>query len=313
MGSRLKADLALGFCSLIWGATFVVVKDALDDASVLAFLAARFALASAVLGAIYYSALRRLTGPAAWAGAQIGFFMFAGYVCQTAGLQFTTPSKAAFITGFGVVLVPVLLAVFWQRHIHGWAWAGAVTALLGLYYLVVPPSTAESAFDGLLHLNRGDLLVFACAVLFALHIIWVGRFSPQHSVRALSFVQVATTFVLTSAALLVAGATGLEPVRIAWTGGLVSAVLVTAIGATALAFSVQVWAQRLATPSHTALLLALEPVFAAVTSYVVLGERLGGRALFGAGLILLGIVLAELKGPTQAAPESPVPIHESVE
>jgi len=303
MNQRLKADVALALCTVLWGATFVVVKGALADASVLAFMAVRFVLAAVLMAVIYRRALQQLTSAEIRAGAQIGFFMFTGYAFQTRGLIQTTPSKAGFITGFGVVLVPVLMAVFWGRRINRWVWGGALAALVGLYYLTVPPA-------GFTELNRGDLLVFICAVLFALHIIFVGRYSPHHSVGALSFLQVATTAALTVVALPVFSLAGWETPRLHWTTALVFAVLITAVLATAVAFSVQVWAQQWTTPTHTAILFSLEPVFAALTSYVVLGERLGGRALVGAALILVGILLAELKGPTQAAPESPGPVAE---
>ena len=123
----------------------------------------------------------------------------------------------------------------------------------------------------------------------------------------------ATTAVLALLALPVLAVTRWEPLRLEWTSKLVFAVLVTAVLATAVAFSVQVWAQQYTTATHTAILFSLEPVFAALTSYVVLRERLGGRALLGAGLILLGILLAELKGPAQAAADSAGPVAESPE
>jgi len=306
MNRRLKADAALALCTLLWGATFVVVKGALEHASVFAFMAVRFTLAALLMAVIHRAALRQLTRAEIWAGAQIGFFMFTGYAFQTRGLLQTTPSKAAFITGSGVVLVPVLMALFWGRRINRWVWAGALAALVGLYYLTVP-------LAGFTQLNTGDLLVFICAALFALHIIFVGRYSPHHSVGALSFLQVATTAALTLAALPALAVTGWEPLRLDWNAPLVAAVLITAVLATAVAFSVQVWSQQYTTPTHTAILFSLEPVFAAITSYIVVHERLGRRALLGAGLILLGILLAELKGPTQAAAESPGPVSESPE
>ena len=304
MNARLKADLSLAFCSLIWGATFVVVKDALADASVFAFLAARFTLAAVLMGLIFWKVLRRLDHRALWAGAQIGCFMFAGYVFQTLGLRFTSPSKAAFITGSSVVMVPVLLAAFGGRHINRWVWAGALAALAGLYFLTVP----EAGFS---QLNAGDVLVLCCAAMFAMHIIFVGRYSRRYSVASLSFLQVATTAILTTLALPLLAFTGWEPPRVAWTGNLVFAVLITAVGATAIGFSLQVWAQQHTSPTHTAILISLEPVFAALTSFIVAQERLSARALTGAALVFAGIILAELKGPTQAAPESGGPVTEA--
>lgn len=303
MNQRLKADLALTGINFIWGCTFVVVKEALQHASVFSFMAVRFSLAALVMVPMYLPALCNLNRADLWAGGRIGLLMFMGYVFQNFGLRLTTPSKSGFITGFSVVLVPLLLALFWRRRINAWVWAGALAAFAGLYFLAVP-------FAGLQGLNRGDVLVMVCAVWFALHIIFVGHSSRGHSVAALSFVQVATTAILSAAALPFLAVTGLEPPRIVWTGSFVFAILVTAIGATAIAFSGQVWAQKHTTPAHAAILFSLEPVFAALTSYVVLGERLTGRQLLGAGLILLGIVLAELKGPTQASPESPTALTE---
>jgi len=304
MNRRVQADFALALCSLLWGATFVVVQDALADASVFTFLALRFTLAAVLMAAIYHRDLRRVTSDELRAGFIIGLFMFGGYVFQTAALLITTPSKTAFITGFGVVLVPILMAVLWGRRINAWIWSGALGALGGLYFLTVPAA-------GLAHLSRGDLLAFVCAVLFALQVIFVGRYSPRYSVGGLSFLQVATSAALSLAALPLLAITRLEPPRAHLTGGLIFAVLVTAVLATAVAFSVQVWAQQYTSATHTALLLALEPVFAALTSFIVLHERLGARALAGAALILGGILVAELKGPVQASADATGAVRES--
>ena len=194
--------------------------------------------------------------------------------------------------------VPLLLALFAHRKINLWIWAGALSALLGLYFLTVPP-------EGLGGLNRGDPVVFGCAVMFAVHMIFISRYIEHHSVGALAVVQVATTAILATVALPFLAITGWETPRIVWTGNLIFAVLVTAIGSTAIGFSFQTWAQQYASPSHTAILISLEPVFAAITSWLLAREHLGGRVLLGAALIFAGILLAELKGHAPPiAPES---------
>lgn len=304
MNRRVQADLALALCALIWGATFVVVKDALAFTSVFSFNALRFTLAAIVMGIVYLRAVRKSDRATVFAGVLIGFFMFGGYAFQTLGLKFTTPSKAAFITGAGVVFVPVLLAIFWRRRVSAWAWAGAAAALVGLYFLTVP----QTGFSAL---NIGDLLVLGCAVMFAFHIILVARYSPRHSVAALSFLQVATTAVLTALCLPLLAATRWEPPFVRWSPSLVGALLITAVGATALCFSLQVWAQQYTSPTHTAILLSLEPVFAALTSLIVVHERLGARVLAGAALVFIGILLAELKGPAQSGADTPGPVSQS--
>ena len=286
--------MALLLCSLVWGITFVVVKDALVDSSPFAYLAARFSLGALPMAWFYRADLRKLSPADFWAGVRIGILMFGGYAFQTAGFAETTPSKAAFITGFSVVLVPVLMALIWRRRISVWAWIGACASLAGLYYLTVPR-------EGIADLNRGDLLVTGCAFCYALQIIFIERYSAGHSLAGLSFLQVAVTAAFSVAAIPLFAATQLEPFRFHLTPELVFAVIVTAIFTTAIAYPLLVWGQSHTSATNTALILASEPVFAAVTSYIVLHERLGARALVGAALILAGILVAELKGTVQAS------------
>jgi drug/metabolite transporter (DMT)-like permease len=297
---RIRADVALIVTAFIWGSTFVVVKDALADVSVFVYIAVRFALALVVMALFFWRSLGSLNKSAIGAGAQIGFFMFAGYAFQTYGLQFTTPSKAAFITGSSVVIVPLLLALFGRRPVNIWIWSGALAALAGLYFLTVPP-------EGLGGLNRGDPIVFGCAVAFAAHMIFISRYIKHHSVGALAVVQVATTAVLAAIAIPCLSFAHVESPHWSSSGTLVFAVLVTAIGSTAFGFSAQTWAQQYTSPTHTAILISLEPVFAALTSWVVAHEHLTPRILAGAALIFVGIILAELKGSAPAAPESTEP------
>jgi drug/metabolite transporter (DMT)-like permease len=293
---KLQADLMLVTCAVGWGATFVIVKGVLADASVFVFLALRFVLAAVVLAALLSRRWHEVNAGAIRVGALLGFLMFAGFACQTTGLRFTTPSKSAFITGILVVLVPLFLAAFGRKKISRWIWAGVVTAAAGLYLLTVPPS-------GLSNLNFGDVLTLCCAVLFATHIITIGHYVSQYGSSLLVFLQVTVTAVLSVAAVPLWAATGWEAPRVAWTPGLIWAVAGTALVATVGTLLGQVWAQKYAPPSHVALLLTLEPVSAAVISYFVEGERLGTRALAGAALILAGILLAELKGGAAPTPE----------
>jgi drug/metabolite transporter (DMT)-like permease len=300
--SRAKADLALAFCTLLWGATFVVVKNSLDHASVFIFLAVRFTLAAALMAMFRPSALRNLKREELLAGAALGLFMFGGYAFQTAGLQYTTPAKSGFVTGSSVVLVPLLLAIFWRRHLARWAYAGALCTVVGLYFLTVPA-------EGIAHLNRGDLLTFAAAALYAVHIILVGDYTQKHSHGALSILQVGACGVLAWSAAAGAAALGWQAPRFAWRWELLAGIAICAVFATAAAFSIQLWAQQYTTSSHAAILFTLEPVFAVITSYLVIGERLNTRSLVGAAFVLGGILLAELLGPP-AAPESPEPVFE---
>lgn len=302
MESKPKADLALMFCSLIWGVTFVVVKNALDESSPFVFLAGRFTIASVVMALLQTKIMARIEPQEIFAGMRLAFFMFAGYGFQTAGLQYTTASNSGFVTGSSVVLVPLLLAVFWGRRLTRWIYFGAFAALIGLYFLTVPA-------EGLRHVNRGDVLTFVAAGFYAVHIILVGEYTQEHSVRALSLIQVAGCAVMAWPLTGFSAAIHWQPVRFTGSWQLWLGIVICAVFATAIAFTVQLWAQQFTSPGHAAILFALEPVFAVITSYVVLHERLSSRAMMGAGLVVAGIVAAELLGePT--APEAPEPVFE---
>lgn len=294
MSLRFKAHLALLLCSFLWGVTFVVVKDALADISVFAYLSARFVLGALPMIWIYREDLRKLTRDEVWAGVHVGIFMAGGYAFQTAGIARTTPSKAAFITGVSVVLVPVFLAAFWRNRIGAWAWGGAAASFAGLYFLTVPE-------QGIADLNRGDLLVMGCAVLYALQIIFIARYTGKYSLGALSCLQVILAGALFTIAVPIFNVTRVEPFFVRYTFQMEFGVIVTAIFTTALAYPLLVWGQRHTTATNTALILTAEPVFAAITSYLVVHERLGARPLAGAVLILAGICIAEWKGTIPSA------------
>lgn len=299
----LKADLALAGVTLIWGSTFVVIKLALNHASPLVFVLLRFALATALLVAIFGRRGRLFEPGLARAGAIVGFLLCAGFWFQTFGMQYTTPAKSAFITAMSVAMVPLVLMAFFRRRPAALALAGVLAASVGLYFLSIPA--------GEFSVGRGDLLTFFCAIAFAGHIVAVGHYAPRLPVGGLAVWQVAVALLLTAAATPLASLAGLETLRVEWTPTLILAILVTAALGIALAFSVQTWAQQFTPPTHTAIIYTLEPVFAALTSYLVLGEVLDARGWLGAGLILAGVLLAELRSagatdlPGMPAPANP--------
>jgi drug/metabolite transporter (DMT)-like permease len=281
---RLWADLSLVGITFIWGSTFVVVKRALDSSSTLAFLALRFSLASLLMMLVFRGRLS--PGPdrklAMRAGAAVGGALFLGYAFQTFGLRLTTASKCGFITGLSVVMVPLINAAIYRAWPSWACWAGVASATGGLYLMAAPA--------GLAHVSRGDVLTLVAAAAFAFQVVLVGHFSRQTGAPWLSTAQVCVTALLSLGSFWWA-----ETLYVRWTPTLLAALAITAGLATALVFPVQVWAQQFTSPSHAALIFSLEPVFAWLASYVVLGEVLGARGAWGAGLILAGIILAELK------------------
>ncbi len=278
--------MLLVLVTFAWGATFVFIKNALAQVSPLVFNSLRMLVATIALVLIFHKALPKLTRKSAMGGMAMGVFLFLGYAFQTSGLRLTTPSKSAFITGLAVVLVPIIVAVTGRRVPNRWTVLGVFAAFAGLYLMTIPSGQGFS----LASINRGDLLTLACAASFAMHIYVTGHMTQQHGFEPVSVMQVAT------AATLMGLAIPLETPRLTLSGPVVVAILFTGLICTAAAFSIQSWAQQFTPPTHTALIFALEPVFAAMTSYVLIRERLGARGTIGAILILSGILLSELKG-----------------
>ncbi len=278
-----SATFSLIAICLVWGATFTVIKTALDDVSAVLFLAWRFGLATLVLWlGMRIQGPVRLERKSVTAGALLGLALFGGYLFQTIGLRFTTPSRSAFLTGLFIVMVPIFAAIASRRSPSRSEAFGILLAFLGMALLSGPIGQSQTA--------RGDLLTVICAVCYALHILALGHFARIHDTRALALLQVGFTFLFSLATFF-----WVEPVRFVPGWNLWLAVLFTGVLATALAFLVQTWAQRVTSPTRTALIFALEPVFAWATAFLVLGEQLGGWNAMGALLILVGVVAVELR------------------
>ncbi|TCK73580.1 drug/metabolite transporter (DMT)-like permease [Acidipila rosea] len=290
MSQSLRAHVLLLAVVVVWGSTFVLVKGALTDVSPLLFNLLRMTIAFVALAIFYRSHWRRMTRRAVISGAVVGACLAMGYQFQTAGLRMTTPSKSAFLTGLVVVLVPLLSAVPGLRphgaHPPRWnAYLGALLAFDGIVLLTTP---AGATFD-FRAMNRGDLLTLGCALGFALHVIALAHTSPRMDYEQLALLQIGFCTVYMAVSLHI-----FEHPYIHWTGRLLIALGIAALLATAAAFTIQSWAQQFLPATHTALILALEPVFAWLTSFAVMGERLNLRSSSGAIFILGGIALTEI-------------------
>jgi len=266
--------------TLIWGSTFVMVKDALASVGPANFLALRFLLAAAILGVLFRDRIRTSSRAEVLAGILIGIWLFSGYILQTIGLQYTTSSKAGFITGMSVVMVPVFATVFLRRPPTRPAVFGVILATAGLALLSLKQGFSFSA---------GDLWVLGGAISFALQIVTIAHFAPEMDPLRLTFFQVLTTALVSLALTPVLETFTVSLPLTAW-----GAVIFTGVVATALVLSVQTTAQQFTSPTHTAVIFALEPVFAALFGYMLAGDRLGPREVAGCLLILGGMLATEL-------------------
>jgi drug/metabolite transporter (DMT)-like permease len=300
MTDKLRAHLLLLAVVAVWGSTFVLVKDALNDISPLLFNLIRMALATVCLAVVYGKHLRRITFKTLLGGAVAGFFLAVGYQFQTAGLARTTPSKSAFLTGLTVIIVP-LLSVIPALRVPGalrpgWnAYLGALVALLGITLMTAPSLFSHSMPANGGGINVGDVLTLGCALSFALHLISLAHFAKRIPFELLALLQIGFCTVVMAVSSPI-----LEHPRIHFSPRLVMALLVAAILATAVAFTVQSWAQQHLAATHTALILSAEPLFAWITSLIFLHQGLSRPQTVGALLILAGMGLTEfLTAPVQ--------------
>jgi drug/metabolite transporter (DMT)-like permease len=286
------AHLLLLAVVAVWGATFVLVKDALADVSPLLFNLLRMALAFVVLAVVNRRELRGLSRKTVLTGLLVGVFLAAGYEFQTVGLGRTTASKSAFITGLVVVFVPLLMVIPKLRpkgvnRPGATTWIGALLAFAGLVLLTTPAGTEFSRIFA--SIGMGDLLTLFCAMAFAGHLLSLGWAAQHVPARLLATLQIGAATALMAVVLPMGGRPVLHlTVRLLVTLG------VTSVLATAAAFTIQSYAQQHLAPTHTALILTMEPVFAWLTAVLVRHERFGPRALAGALLILVGIAVIEL-------------------
>jgi len=277
--ARLQADSALMLLTVLWGTTFVVVKDALSDGDPFSFLALRFGVGAVVLSVL--SGRKMLSPIHLRRGGVLGLFLFVGFAFQTVGLKYTTPSRSAFITGLYVLLVPGVMLVLFRRVPRMSSLVGVVLSAMGLYYL----TGAEVSSAGL---SRGDLLTLGCAVAYAFHIAFTDRYAPKAEAGALVAVQLWVVALLSAACL------PFVETRVEWTPAFLGAVAFCGVFASALALSVQTWAQARTSAVRAAIIYSLEPLFAGAFSVVLGYETLGVREWVGGGLIVLGVLVAEL-------------------
>jgi drug/metabolite transporter (DMT)-like permease len=270
--------LALIAVTVVWGVTFVQVKDAVEVYPLFAFLAVRYAVAAGVLGVVAVPRVRALGRPGLLAGAVLGVLLGLGIGLQTAGLERTTVSSTGFITGLYVVLTPLFGLVLFRTRVGLQVWLGVVLSVTGLAMLAGVHVGSTT----------GDALVLASTSAQALQIVMVERYANRYDAIALTFVEMATCCL---GFLVIALVLGDLSVPHGWT--VWGALLVTGVFASALAYLIQIWAQRRLSAARIALVFALETVFAGLFGYWLSGDRLGWLGWGGCAAILGGIVLAE--------------------
>lgn len=286
----IKSDLMLLSVAFIWGTTFIIVQNAVAILPPHSFNAVRFLAAAIFLFIIALvfdrKNLFKIPKKAMLGGILLGVFLFFGYATQTIGLLYTTAANAGFITGLSVVLVPILSLFILKARPRFTSVIGVGLAASGLYLMTMISS------DGF---NIGDALVLVGAVFFALQIVGMDKYAPLYSPYILALIQIFVVGILSLiAALLFEDTTILLSPEIMFSYDVILALVITSLFATALAFLIQATFQRYSSPTKTAIIFAMEPVFAALTSMIVLWQWLTWNVALGGSLIFLGMILAEI-------------------
>ena len=281
MTRKTRAEGVLLALTLIWGSTFVVGKLVLVSVTPLQMIAARFMLATIFLLAFFSRRIFPLTRKQVVRGGILGVFLFLGFVAQTVGLTMTTASKSAFITGMMVVFVPLLQVVIERRSPRIGNLVGVAVVTAGLWVLTSPAGAS---------LGTGDVLTLLCAVLFAVYIVYIDVVAHEMSALQLTFIQMSSNAIF---ALAASAAIDTLPARVPG-GGTVVAIIYLTIFATVLTTFMQTRYQKETSPTRAAIIFTIEPVFAAVTAAIVLGEQIGVGGAAGGALIIGGVLLSEL-------------------
>ena len=272
------ATLALLAITASWGSTFFLIKDLLDRVPVLDFLAVRFLIATLVLLVIFPRAVGRLSRAKIGQAVVLGGIYGSAQILQTTGLAHTPASVSGFITGMYVVLTPLFAAPLLRQAIGRLSWLAVAVAVVGLAVLTLHGVT----------FGYGEALTLASAALYALHIVGLGAWSTARDAVGMSIVQLGVIAVLCT---VVSAPNGIV---LPTTSGDWLSIVYMAVVAGALAMAGQTWAQAHLAPTPAAIIMSMEPVFAAFFAVLLGGESLTGRMLLGGGLVLLAMLIVEI-------------------
>ena len=277
-----KADFLLLSVAISWGITFLMVQEAINTTPVYSFLFFRFALASLLMFFIAYKFFKFFTFKTLLYGVLLGIFLFSGFATQTFGLAYTKSSVVAFITGLNVICVPFLAYFIFKDKVRKNVFFASFISVIGLYLLTM---------SGVLSLGKGEFLTLICAFMFALQIIFTGKFSKEVNVFLLVLFQFITVTILS---LLFSLYFDTTTFFIEYDYAFYKAVIVTAIFATVYAFLIQTYMQQFTTATKTAVIFTMEPVSAAVFAYFMVNEILTVSQIWGAVLIITATLIAEI-------------------
>jgi drug/metabolite transporter (DMT)-like permease len=278
---KYTGELGLTIVAIIWGSGFVASAVSLEHYTPYQILAIRFLIGVILLGIVFFKKLKSIKRSTLIKGSIIGVFLYVAFALQTVGLQFTTPSKNAFLTAVNVVIVPFIAFFLYKRKMDKFELFGAVLAVTGVGVLSLKLSA---------EVNIGDLLTLLCAVAFAFHIFYTAQFVKTEDPILLTVIQMVVATIL---GLIVVIGKGETQFSMDVEG--VSSLVYLGVFSTTIAFLLQTVAQKYTTETNAAIILSTEAFWGMVFSVLLLSEVLTGKMMIGAVLILVAIIISETK------------------
>lgn len=282
MKKSLRADLSLLLVTIFWGAGFPATKIALQTMTPYYHIGIRFAIASLLLAVLFYKKLKDLNKSLIKPALILSSLLFATYAFQTVGIQYTTASKSSFFCGLAVLIVPLFSVFYLKTKLELKTVISVLTATLGLFLL----SYTGGNFD----FNIGDFLTILCSICYAWQLIFTGTYVQGHDATLLAIVQLMFVSVFGMIFAII-----LEPFPTEMSMPSFWSLMFSAVLCTAFAFWMQTTAQKFTPASHIALIFTMEPVFGAITSFLVLGEVLGAKGIIGGMFIVAAMLISELQ------------------
>ena len=290
-----KGEAALLFTTVIWGGTFAIIKSALGSISPMMFLTFRFSIATIIFLPFVFSRLKKLDRESIRQGLILGFLYFGGFASQTLGLNYTSATKSAFITGTFVIFTPIFQIVIEKKLPGKGNIIGILLVASGLIFL----SSRGTNFLDIIHelgtnFNIGDYLTLVCAVFYSLYIVYLDIVSKKIDTLSLVFMQIAVTAVGAIAGAMLFEASGIEAVKFILNKDVIFAVIYTSILATILTTTLQTKFQKYTTPAKAGIIFSFEPIIASVVAFFLLSEKISNFGLAGCIFIFCGLLISEV-------------------
>ena len=296
--SRFSSESALLLMTLLWGATFVIVKESIRDISSMLFVAGRFGIAGVILFIALVYRKKKFVKEAFGPGIFLGVFLYLSFITQTIGLKYTTATNSGFITGSSVVIVPFLQFFIQKKKPSRGAIIGTIIVFIGILFL----SSGGNSVTAFLsqfgqNFNLGDGLTLACAFFYAFHIVFIDSISTKHDNWILLFTQIITVGVLALLTAFMFAGLSIEPLRVTFSRYLIFGIAYTSIFTTLVTIGLQTKFQKNVTPTQAGIIYSFEPIFAAIFAFFLLNEKISMFGLVGCVLIFLGLIASMLLDP----------------